>query len=160
MTRAWAAAPDFRWDATSVRGVLCQAYYQWPKAGPEWEQAAEGTQWTIRMYSELLSPFPYPQATSVAGTVSGMEYPMFVMDGYTDPESPGDVFRVNYHEHGHEWFGHRLHGDHRVAEQRPVHDHQHGRCGYPQVLDWDRRERHPERLPDGQLVAASLARII
>ena len=101
---AWAAAPDFRWDATSVRGVLCQAYYQWPKAGPEWEQAAEGTQWTIRMYSELLAPFPYPQATSVAGTVSGMEYPMFVMDGYTDPESPGDVFRVNDHEHGHEWF--------------------------------------------------------
>jgi hypothetical protein len=101
---AWAAAPDFRWDATSVRGILCQAYYQWPKAGPEWEQAAEGTQWTIRTYSELLTPYPYPQATSVAGTVSGMEYPMFVMDGYTDTDSPGDVFRVNDHEHGHEWF--------------------------------------------------------
>jgi hypothetical protein len=101
---AWAAAPDFRWDATSVRGVLCQAYYQWPKAGPEWEQAAENTQWTIRTYSELLTPYPYPQATSVAGTVSGMEYPMFVMDGYTDNDSPGDVFRVNDHEHGHEWF--------------------------------------------------------
>ncbi len=101
---AWAAAPDFRWDATSVRGVLCQAYYQWPKAGPEWEQAAENTQWTIRTYSELLTPYPYPQATAVAGTVSGMEYPMFVMDGYTDNDSPGDVFRVNDHEHGHEWF--------------------------------------------------------
>jgi hypothetical protein len=101
---AWAAAPDFRWDATSVRGVLCQAYYQWPKAGAEWEQAAENTQWTIRTYSELLTPYPYPQATSVAGTVSGMEYPMFVMDGYTDADSPGDVFRVNDHEHGHEWF--------------------------------------------------------
>ena len=101
---AWAAAPDFRWDATSVHGILCQAFYQWPKAGAEWEQAAENTQWTIRTYSELLSPFPYPQATSVAGTVSGMEYPMFVMDGYTDTDSPGDVFRVNDHEHGHEWF--------------------------------------------------------
>jgi hypothetical protein len=101
---AWAAAPDFRWDATSARGVLCQAFYQWPKAGAEWEQAAENTQWTIRTYSELLTPFPYPQATSVAGTVSGMEYPMFVMDGYGDLDSPGDVFRVNDHEHGHEWF--------------------------------------------------------
>jgi aminopeptidase N len=29
---------------------------------------------------------------------------MFVMDGYTDSDSPGDVFRVNDHEHGHEWF--------------------------------------------------------
>jgi hypothetical protein len=101
---AWAAAPDFRWDATSVRGVLCQAYYEFPKAGKEWEQAAENTQWTIGTYSELLYPFPYPQATAVAGPVGGMEYPMFVMDGYENPELPGDVFRTNDHEHGHEWF--------------------------------------------------------
>jgi hypothetical protein len=101
---AWAGAPDFRWDATSVRGVLCQAYYEWPKAGSEWEAVAEGTQWTIKQYSELLSPYPYPQATAVAGPVSGMEYPMFVMDGYTEPRAPGAVFRTNDHEHGHEWF--------------------------------------------------------
>ncbi len=101
---AWAGAPDFRWDATSFKGVLCQAYYEWPKAGREWEQVAENNQWTIRQYSELLSPFPYPQATSVAGPVSGMEYPMFVMDGYANPGNSGDVFRTNDHEHGHEWF--------------------------------------------------------
>ena len=101
---AWAGAPDFRWDATSVRGVLCQAYYEFPKAGQEWTQAAENTQWTIGTYSELLFPFPYPQATAVAGPVGGMEYPMFVMDGYTSAENPGDVFRTNDHEHGHEWF--------------------------------------------------------
>ena len=101
---AWAAAPDFRWDATSTRGVLCQALYQWPKAGAAWEQAAENTQWTIRAYSEDVAPFPYPQATSVAGTVSGMEYPMFVMVGTTSADDPGEVFRVNDHEHGHEWF--------------------------------------------------------
>lgn len=101
---AWAGAPDFRWDATSVHGILCQAYYQWPKAGPEWEQVAENTQWTIGHYSDLLMPYPYPQASSVAGPVSGMEYPMFVMDGYSSPSSQGDVFRTNDHEHGHEWF--------------------------------------------------------
>ena len=101
---AWAAAPDFRWDATSWNGILTQAYYQWPKAGAEWETMAEGTQWTIRTYSELFFPYPYPQATAVAGPVAGMEYPMFVMDGYTNPASAGDVFRTNDHEHGHEWF--------------------------------------------------------
>ena len=101
---AWAGAPDFRWDATSWNGVLTQAYYQWPKAGPEWEAMAEGTQWTIRTYSELWFPYPYPQATAVAGPVGGMEYPMFVMDHYTDPATPGEVFRTNDHEHGHEWF--------------------------------------------------------
>jgi hypothetical protein len=100
---AWAGAPDFRWDATSANGVLTQAFYQWPKAGPQWESAAAFTQWTIRYYSERFSPYPYPQATSVAGTVGGMEYPMFVMVHYSDTDSTS-VFRTIDHEHGHEWF--------------------------------------------------------
>jgi hypothetical protein len=99
---AWAGAPDFRWDATSWNGVLVQALYQWPKAGKGWESAAENTQWTIRTYSKLFSPFPYPQATSVAGPVGGMEYPMFVMVHYA-PQSQG-AFGTIDHEHGHEWF--------------------------------------------------------
>ena len=101
---AWAAAPDFRWDATSVRGVLCQSFYEWPKAGAEWEQVAENSQWTIGIYSELTLPYPYPQTSAVAGPVGGMEYPMFVMDGYGSPDADGDVFRTNDHELGHQWF--------------------------------------------------------
>lgn len=99
---AWAAAPDFRWDATSWNGVVCQAYYEWPKAGKSWEAAAEETQWTIRHYSQTFFPFPYPQATSVAGPVGGMEYPMFVMVGGSE-DSLGTFSTIN-HEHGHEWF--------------------------------------------------------
>ena len=102
---AWAGAPDFRWDATSWKGVLTQAYYEWPKAGPEWARAAEETQWTIRTYSQLVLPFPYPQATSVAGPVGGMEYPMLVFVNYASQESdPNGVFGTLDHEHGHEWF--------------------------------------------------------
>jgi len=107
---AWAAAPDFRWDATSTgpiegnpAGVLCQAYYEEPKAGKAWEDGAEQTQWTVRQYSELFFPFPYPQATSVAGPVGGMEYPMFVMVHY-GKDDPRSIFGVLNHEHGHEWF--------------------------------------------------------
>lgn len=100
---AWAAAPDFRWDATSWNGVLCQAFYESPRAGRSWEFAAEQTQWTIRNFSETFFPYPYPQATSVAGPVSGMEYPMFVMVGYGD-DDPSSIFAVLNHEHGHEWF--------------------------------------------------------
>lgn len=99
---AWAGAPDFRWDATSWNGVLTQAYYPWPRAGKGWENGAENTQWTIRTYSELWFPYPYPQATSVAGPVGGMEYPMFVMVHYA-PEAQG-AFGTIDHEHGHEWF--------------------------------------------------------
>jgi len=107
---AWGAAPDFRWDATSTGGiagnpggVLCQAYYQEPRAGRAWEQGAEQTQWTIRHYSRLVWPFPYPQATSVAGPVGGMEYPMFVMVHYGN-DDPKSIFGTVNHEHGHEWF--------------------------------------------------------
>ncbi len=100
---AWAAAPDFRWDATSWNGILAQAFYQFPKAGVAWESAAEQTQWTIRNYSELFYPFPYPQATSVAGPVGGMEYPMFVMVHYGS-DDPRSIFGTINHEHGHEWF--------------------------------------------------------
>ncbi len=102
---AWAGAPDFRWDATSWKGVLTQAYYEWPKAGAEWAHAAEETQWTIRTYSQFVLPFPYPQATSVAGPVGGMEYPMLVFVNYATQESdPNGVFGTLDHEHGHEWF--------------------------------------------------------
>ena len=100
---AWAAAPDFRWDATSWNGVLCQAFYESPKSGKAWESAAEQTQWTIRNFSETFFPYPYPQATSVAGPVGGMEYPMFVMVEYGS-DDPASIFEVLNHEHGHEWF--------------------------------------------------------
>jgi hypothetical protein len=106
---AWAAAPDFRWDAVSTgpiagneKGVLCQAYYVWPRAGRGWEDGAENTQWTIRTYSSLFYPFPYPQATSVAGPVGGMEYPMFVMVHRAAAEQ--GAFGTIDHEHGHEWY--------------------------------------------------------
>ncbi|MGZ8455924.1 MAG: M1 family metallopeptidase [Gemmatirosa sp.] len=100
---AWAAAPDFRWDATSWNGILCQAYYPWPRAGRAWESGAEQTCWSMRTYSGLFFPYPYPQATSVAGPVGGMEYPMLVMVhvGNADPAS---IFETLDHEQGHQWF--------------------------------------------------------
>ncbi len=100
---AWAAAPDFRWDATSWNGILTQSYYPWPRAGKAWESAAEQTQWSIRTYSQNFFPYPYPQATSVAGPVGGMEYPMFVMVHF-GTEDPTSIFGTIDHEHGHEWF--------------------------------------------------------
>lgn len=100
---AWAAAPDFRWDASAWDGILTQALYQFPKAGRAWESAAEQTQWAIRTYSGLWTRYPYPQATSVAGPVHGMEYPMFVMVGYGTAD-PASTFGTIDHEQGHEWF--------------------------------------------------------
>ena len=99
---AWAAAPDFRWDATSWNGILTQALYPWPRSGRGWENAAENTQWSIRVYSENFFPYPYPQATSIAGPVGGMEYPMIVFVHTAD--EPQGAFGTIDHEHGHEWY--------------------------------------------------------
>ncbi len=102
---AWAGAPDFRWDATNWHGILCQAYYQGEKAGTGWESAAEQTQFSVKNYSETFFPYPYPQATSVAAPVGGMEYPMFVKVHYASPkDDPTSIFQTINHEHGHEWF--------------------------------------------------------
>jgi hypothetical protein len=102
---AWAAAPDFRWDATSWNGVSCNAYYQFPKAGKAWESGAEMACWTVKNYSTLFSKYPYPQITGVAGPVGGMEYPQFVMVHYgSPPDDPTSIFRTLDHEIGHEWF--------------------------------------------------------
>lgn len=101
---AWAGAPDFRWEATSWNGVLCQAYFQQERTKGSWDKGAEMTQWTIRTYSDLFFPYPYPQATSVAGPVGGMEYPMFVMVEYGSNGDPDTVFGTIDHEHGHEWY--------------------------------------------------------
>src|SRR4029077_18332243 len=90
-------------DATSWSGILTQAFYQYPKAGRAWESAAEQTQWSVHTYSDLWVRFPYPQATSVAGPVGGMEYPMFVMVG-TGTNDPASIFGTIDHEQGHEWF--------------------------------------------------------
>jgi hypothetical protein len=103
----WATAPDFRWDAaqcgTPDHAVLCQALYS-HRARADWTHAAEETRFSIRHYSQLLAPYPYPQATSVAGpTGGGMEYPMVTFDSFGGDE-PDANFGVLNHEMGHQWF--------------------------------------------------------
>ena len=98
---AWAGAPDFLWDATSRDGVLCNALYQ-PTAAQPWRQGADLTCFAIDTFSKEWLKYPYPQATSVAGPVNGMEYPMFVM--VSSRGGLEDIATTIFHEHGHEWF--------------------------------------------------------
>ncbi|HET6763691.1 MAG TPA: M1 family metallopeptidase [Longimicrobiaceae bacterium] len=98
---AWAASPRFRWDSETVDGVQCHAFYQ-PDAIAAWATAADMTCVSIRDFSNRWFRYPWPQATSVAGPVGGMEYPMFVMVHAGGTEI--SVFATIAHEHGHEWF--------------------------------------------------------
>jgi hypothetical protein len=96
---AFAAAPNFRWDASGAQGVIVHTLYR-PTA-PEWEEANRMVREALRYFSEQWHPYPYPQITSVEGLIEGMEYPMITFD----PRSPTREERhwAMIHELGHQW---------------------------------------------------------
>jgi hypothetical protein len=96
---AFAAAPNFRWDASGFQGIMVHTLYR-PMA-PEWEEANKIVREALRYFSEQWHPYPYPHITSVEGPVEGMEYPMLTFD----PRSPSREERhwVLAHELGHQW---------------------------------------------------------
>jgi hypothetical protein len=98
---AWAASPEYLWDAAGWEGVLAQAYYR-PSAIETWKDAARMTRYSMREYSTRWFRYPYPQISAVEGPVSGMEYPMLAMEG-RGKDGP-DLFAVVTHEIGHNWY--------------------------------------------------------
>jgi hypothetical protein len=97
---AWAAAPNFIWDASAWAGVLIQALYP-PAALPLWSQAVDMGRHTIMHHSRWLH-YPYPTAINVNGPVGGMEYPMIVF--CSERKDEHGLYFVTTHELGHEWF--------------------------------------------------------
>ena len=100
---AFAAAPNFRWDAVGLplggTRRLIQTFYR-PGAA-NWEEAIRMARHAIASHSRWYD-YPYPQASAVEGPIDGMEYPMIVF-------VPADPARtalgwVMMHELGHQWF--------------------------------------------------------
>ena len=98
---AWAAAPDFQWDASGWDGILAQAYYR-ASARETWQDAAKMSRYSIQEYSTRWFRYPYPQISAIEGPVSGMEYPMVAMEARGD-DLP-DLYNVITHEIGHMWY--------------------------------------------------------
>jgi hypothetical protein len=98
---AWAASPEFLWDASGWDGVLAQAYYR-PSASDTWKDAAKMSRYSILEYSTRWFRYAYPQISAVEGTVSGMEYPMLAMEA--KGEDGPELYNVITHEIGHMWF--------------------------------------------------------
>jgi hypothetical protein len=98
---AWAAAPNFVWDASGWNGILMQSYYP-PEANPDWANSTVYVRHTIKHYSEKWFHYPYPTAINIAGPVGGMEYPMIVFCGAR--AGGRGLFGVTTHELGHQWF--------------------------------------------------------
>ncbi|MDQ6736176.1 MAG: M1 family metallopeptidase [Gemmatimonadota bacterium] len=98
---AWAASPEYLWDASSWKGILAQAYYR-PSAATIWNDAADQSRMSIQEYSERWFMYPYPQISAVEGPISGMEYPMLAMEARSRDKL--DLYNVVTHEIGHNWF--------------------------------------------------------
>src|SRR6266568_3580301 len=98
---AWAAAPNFIWDASGWNGILLQSFYP-PAADSVWRESTRIVRHSIRHYSEKWFPYPYPTAINVNGPVAGMEYPMIVF--CASRRGTRGLFGVTTHELGHQWF--------------------------------------------------------
>ncbi len=110
-TFAWASSEAFIWDAAGVdipgsaltpdERVFVQATY--PKEGiGTWADAVQMARHSIAFNSQMWSPYPYPVAINVNGTVGGMEYPGIVFCGAR--RSARSLYGVTDHEFGHTWF--------------------------------------------------------
>ncbi len=98
---AWAAAPNFVWDASGWNGILMQSFYP-PSADSIWRRSTEMVRHSIKHYSEKWFPYPWPTAININGPVGGMEYPMIVF--CRNRTNLRGLFGVTTHELGHEWF--------------------------------------------------------
>ncbi len=97
---AFAAAPNFRWDASNYTGIQINTYYR-PTA-TLWPEANRMAREAVKHYSEQWLRYPYPHASAIEGPIEGMEYPMMTFD----PSGPvrTDLQWVVAHELGHQWF--------------------------------------------------------
>ncbi|MDE3172123.1 MAG: M1 family metallopeptidase [Gemmatimonadota bacterium] len=97
---AWAAGPDFLWDASGWDHILIETLYR--RTADKWPEANRMGRETIKYFSEQWYHYPYSHATTVEGPIQGMEYPMLTFV----PNSPTreDQQWALAHEFGHEWF--------------------------------------------------------
>lgn len=106
---AWAMSKAYVWDAAKInlpndKTALAQSVYpqESTKKGRAWARSTEMLKASVEDFSNKWFTYPYSVATSVAGTVGGMEFPGFVFN-YWDVE-PYTMFLLASHEIGHTWF--------------------------------------------------------
>ncbi|MDB4886714.1 MAG: peptidase [Gemmatimonadetes bacterium] len=97
---AWAAAPNWRWEASNWDGIRIETLYR--SSANRWSEAHAMARGTIRHFSEQWYRYPWSHATTVEGPVGGMEYPMltFVPNSSTREAQQWGLA----HEFGHQWF--------------------------------------------------------
>ncbi len=123
---AFAASRGYLWDARGVEidGNTVMAMSLYPKESYVlWNRySTEAIVQALKVYSDLVYPYPYPVAWSTWGSVYGMEYPMISFQSSWDideketyPENVRNyVIGVVVHEVGHNWFPMIINNDERL----------------------------------------------
>ena len=97
---AWAAAPNWLWEASNLDGILIETLYR--STADRWTEAHRMARGAIKHFSEQWYRYPYSHATTVEGPVGGMEYPMLT---FVSNNSTREIQHwALAHEFGHEWF--------------------------------------------------------
>ncbi len=105
---AWAASKAFIWDASKInlpsgRKSLAMSAYPVESVGDTaWTRSTEYLKASIEIYSKNYFEYPWNHAVSVAGIVTGMEYPGMIFNNYT--EKKGELWFLIAHEIGHNWY--------------------------------------------------------
>lgn len=106
---AWSMSSDYIWDAAKINlpsgeTALAQSVYPVAstKNGRAWARSTEMLKFSIENYSQRWFEYPYSVASSVAGSVGGMEFPGLAFNHW-DVE-PYMMFLLASHEIGHTWF--------------------------------------------------------
>src|SRR5699024_12737066 len=84
---AWAMSKAFIWDAAKIGltgGKTDMAQSVYPKISTEegrgWPRSTAMIKHSVEFFSDRIFPYPYKVATSVAGSVGGMEFPGFTFN--------------------------------------------------------------------------------
>ena len=97
---AWAAAPNWQWEASNYDGILVETLYR--ASADKWSEAHAMARGAIKYFSEQWYRYPYSHMTTVEGPVGGMEYPMLT---FVANNSSREVQQwALAHELGHQWF--------------------------------------------------------
>ncbi len=95
---AWATSKDFIWKATRAtvpeKGPIPIHMVFLPSRANRFVRAGELTRHAIEFYSDLWTPYPFPQLTLQDGPSAGMEYPMVINSN----QGAAD------HETAHQWW--------------------------------------------------------
>ena len=106
---SWACSKAFIWDAARVNlpnghHPLAMSVYPIESNGKDrWSRSTEYLKFSMEFYSKLWKfDYPWPTAVTVAGDVSGEEYPGIVF--CSKKAKNAGLFFVTTHEIGHNWF--------------------------------------------------------